>query len=169
MVDYREILRLASLKYNQRIHNVRFAIPDATIEGIEYYEDRLLDKTQILQFASSKYIEEGHHIILKGASGNGKTYLACALGNAACRKFRSERYIRMPELLDELVLARAEGAFKKAIKLYQKVDLLILDEGLIRCLNPQESYDLLEIVEARSSCGVNLLCAIRAAGLVQAD
>jgi DNA replication protein DnaC len=65
----------------------------------------------------------------------------------------------MPEQLDELVLARAEGAFKKAIKLYQKVDLLILDEGLIRCLNSQESYDLLEIVEARSSCGVTIFCA----------
>ena len=145
-------------KLNRCIRNARFAIPAATIEGIEYYEDRRLDKTQILRFVSCKYIEEGHHIILKGASGNVKTYLACALGNAACRKFRSVRYIRMPELLDELVLARAEGAFKKAVKLYQKVDLLILDEWLIRCLNPQESYDLLEIVEARSSCGVTIFC-----------
>ena len=52
-----------------------------------------------------------HHIILKGASGNGKTYLACALGHAACRKFRSVKYIRMPELLDELNAAKACGTF----------------------------------------------------------
>ncbi|NLO16565.1 MAG: ATP-binding protein [Clostridiales bacterium] len=145
-------------KLNRCIHNARFAIPAATVEGIEYYEDRRLDKAQILRFSTCKYIEEGHHIILKGASGNGKTYLACALGNAACRKFKSVRYIRMPELLDELVLARAEGVFKKVIKGYQKVDLLILDEWLIRCLNPRESYDLLEIVEARCSHGVTIFC-----------
>lgn len=137
LVDAEWNRRQAS-KLNRCIRNARFAIPAATIEGIEYYEDRRLDKAQILRFSTCKYIEDGHHIILKGASGNGKTYLACALGNAACRKFKSVRYVRMPELLDELVLARAEGAFKKAIKGYQKVDLLILDEWLIRCLNPQE-------------------------------
>ena len=89
------------------LHNAHFAAPGATIEEIEYHEDRRLDKAQILRFATCKYIDEGHHIILKGASGSGKTYLACALGNAACRKFRSVRYIRLPELLEELSLAQA--------------------------------------------------------------
>ena len=112
----------------------------------------------IERLATCEYITEHRNLFITGATGSGKTYLACALGNAACRKFRSVRYIRMPELLDELVLARAEGVFKKTVKLYQKVDLLILDEWLIRCLNPQESYDLLEIVEARSSCGVTIFC-----------
>ena len=87
--------------------------------------------------------------ILKGASGNGKTYIACALGNAACRKYKSVRYIRMPELLDELSIARANGEISKVIKNYKKVDLLILDEWLIRKLTAHESYDLLEIIEAR--------------------
>lgn len=88
-------------------------------------------------------------MILKGASGNGKTYIACALGNAACRRFRKVRYIRMPELLDELTIARSSGELKKLLTAYKKVDLLILDEWLIRPLTPQESYDLLEIAEAR--------------------
>ena len=105
-----------------------------------------------------KYLDDGHHIILKGASGNGKTYLACAIGNAACRKFKSVRYIRMPELLDELSVARSCGDFKKIVKVYQKVDLLILDEWLIRCLTPQESYDLLEIVESRCKHGSIIFC-----------
>ena len=110
-------------RYNKASH---FSAPNATIEGIEYYEDRKLDKAEILRFATCKYIEDGHHIILKGASGNGKTYLACALGHAACRKFKSVRYIRMPELLDELSVAKGCGTLKKTIKSYQKVDLLIL-------------------------------------------
>ena len=69
--------------------------------------------------------------------------------NAACRKFKTVRYIRMPELLDELSAAKANGELAKVIKAYKKVDLLIVDEWLIRCLTPNESYNLLEIIEAR--------------------
>ena len=136
-------------KLNRLIKKAAFSAPNATVEGIEYIEDRHLDKKQILRFAACNYIDEGHHIILKGASGNGKTYLACALGNAACRKFKSVRYIRTPELLDELSIAKANGELKSTIKAYAKLDLLILDEWLIRRLSYNEAYDLLEIVEAR--------------------
>lgn len=131
------------------IHNAHFAAPFAAVEEISYYEDRKLDKAQMLRFSTCKFVDEGHHIILKGASGNGKTYIACALGNAACRRFKKVRYVRMPELLDELSIARSGGELKKCLASYKKVDLLILDEWLIRPLSPQESYDLLEIVEAR--------------------
>lgn len=140
------------------IREAHFAAPSAMIEDIEYHEDRRLDKRQILRFATCKYIEDGHHIILKGASGSGKTFLACALGNAACRKYKSVRYIRLPELLEELSLAQASGELKKLIKSYRKYDLLILDEWLIRCLTPQESYNLLEIVEMRSDQGATIFC-----------
>lgn len=140
------------------IKNAHFSAANATIEGIEYYDDRKLDKAEILRFATCQYIEDGHHIILKGASGNGKTYLACALGHAACRKFKSVKYVRMPELLDELNIAKGCGTFKKTIKSYQKVDLLILDEWLIRTLADNEAYDLLEIVESRSENGSTIFC-----------
>lgn len=140
------------------IREARFATPGAVIEDIEYHADRHLDKAQILRFASCKFIEENHHIIFKGASGSGKTFLACALGNAACRKLKSVRYIRLPELLEELSLAQAAGELKKTIKTYQKYDLLILDEWLIRCLTPQESYSLLEVIEARCNKGAIIFC-----------
>ncbi len=103
----------------------------------------------MIRFATCQYINDNHHIILKGASASGKTYLACELGNAACRKYKTVRYMRMPELLDELNLAKADGSFRRVIKSYQKVDLLIIDEWLIRKLTPQETYNLLEIVESR--------------------
>ncbi len=153
-----EWARRQANKLTKYIHNAKLAIPSAVIEDIEYYEDRHLDKAQIQRLATCKYIDEGHYIIFKGASGNGKTYLACALGNAACRKFKTVRYIRMPELLDELSVARACGDFKKTVKKFQQVDLLILDEWLIRCLAPNESYDLLEIIEARCSHGATIFC-----------
>lgn len=140
------------------IREARFATPGAVIEDVEYHEDRHLDKAQILRFASCTFIEENHHIIFKGASGSGKTFLACALGNAACRRLKSVRYIRLPELLEELALAQAAGELKKTIKTYQKYDLLILDEWLIRCLTPQESYSLLEVIEARCNKGAMIFC-----------
>ena len=122
-------------KINRLSNAAHFAQPGATMEGIEYFEDRKLDKSLLLRLSTCKYIESGHHIILKGASGNGKTYLACALGNAACRSLKTVRYISMPELL----------------RVYKKVDLLIIDEWLIRRLTAEESYNLLEIMESR--CG----------------
>ena len=114
------------------IRDAHFAEPGAVVEDIEYHEDRHLDKAQILRFSACDFISKGHHIIFKGASGNGKTFLACALGNAACRKLKSVRYIRLPELLEELALAQAAGEFSKTLKVYRKYDLLILDEWLIR-------------------------------------
>ena len=145
-------------KYQRCLHNARLSIPNATVEGIEYYEDRKLSKKDFTLLSTCKYIEDEHHIILKGASGNGKTYLACALGEAACRKHLSVRYIRMPELLDELCYAKANNEFKKVVKAYQKVDLLILDEWLIRCLTSEESYNLFEIIEARTKHGSTIFC-----------
>ena len=157
MVDA-EYSRRQANKLQRYIKSAHFSAPGAAIEGIEYYEDRKLDKAQLLRLATCSYIDEGHHIILKGASGNGKTFISNALGNAACRKFKSVRYIRMPELLDELNVAKGCGALKKTIAAYRKVDLLILDEWLIRRLSPQESYDLLEIVEARTDRGSIIFC-----------
>ena len=97
-------------------------------------------------------INEGHHIILKGATGLGKTYIACALGNAACRKYKTVRYIRMPELLDELALSKSDGTFRKVINAYCKAELLIIVEWLIRKLSTQERYDILEIIESMILC-----------------
>lgn len=81
--------------------------PPQRWEGIEYYEDRRLDKSQMLRLSTCKYVDEGHHVILEGASGNAKLISPAALGNAACRRFKKVAYIRMPELLDEITIARA--------------------------------------------------------------
>jgi len=84
-----------------------------------------------------------------GASGAGKTFVGCALGNAACRQLFTTKYIRLPELLTDLAVARGEGTFKKVIAQYKKVSLLIIDEWLLVPLTITESRDLLEITEAR--------------------
>lgn len=136
-------------KVQRLIHEAHFSLPNAAMEEIEYLPDRQLDRTELVRYSTGKFIEDGRHIILKGATGSGKTYIACALGICACRRFKHVRYIRLPELLDELSLAKASGDFKKAIKQYKKADLVILDEWLLRSLSMDEAYDLLEVVEAR--------------------
>lgn len=150
--------RRQSNKYTRCLHNARFAITNATVEDIEYYEDRKLNKKQMLQFSSCQYIKSGHHIVFKGVSCNGKTYLACALGEAACRKLYSVRYIRMPELLEKLMIAKEHLELKKAMKAYEKVDLLIIDEWLIRTLIPDETYIVLELIETRTKHGSTIFC-----------
>ena len=122
----------------------------AQMEDIEYFPDRKLDKAQMKQLATCSFVDHGHHIILHGDSGNGKTFIGCALGNAACRRFKRVRYIRMQELLEILALARLEGNYRKVVNSYKKLDLLILDEFLIRKLTEEQASDLLEIVEIRS-------------------
>jgi DNA replication protein DnaC len=133
------------------IHNADFPISGACMEDVEYLSDRNLDKDLLQQLTLCSYITEKHNIIILGATGAGKTYLSCALGMAACRSFHSVKYIRLPELLDDLTVARGEGVFPKMIQVYKKVDLLILDEWLLTPLSESESRDLLEVVESRCS------------------
>ena len=136
--------RLAKL-----IRTADFQQSDACIENIEYHSDRKLDKVQIARLAFCSYIQEKRNIIILGASGAGKTYLSCAFGISACRNFFTVKYIRLPELLNELAVARGEGIYKKVMSQYKKVRLLILDEWLLVPLSDTEARDLLEIVEAR--------------------
>jgi DNA replication protein DnaC len=131
------------------IYRADFPISGACVEDIEYRADRKLNREQILRFATCAYITEKHNIIILGATGAGKTYLSCALGIAACRHFYSAKYIRLPDILNELSVARGEGIFQKVMQGYKKIDLLILDEWLLTPLTDSESRDLLEIVEAR--------------------
>ena len=131
------------------IHSARFPVSGACVEDIEYRADRKLDREQIIQLASCNYINEKHNVIILGATGAGKTYISCALGMAACRNFYSVKFIRLPDLLEELSVARGEGIFQKVMQNYKKIDLLILDEWLLSPLTDLESRDLLEIVETR--------------------
>ena len=131
------------------IRNAGLSDSSACIENIEYTADRKLDKTQISTLSTCNYIREKHNIIILGAAGAGKSYLGCAFGIAACRNFCGVKYIRLPELLNDLVVARGEGTFKRVIKEYKRIGLLILDEWLLVTLTSLEARDLLEVVEAR--------------------
>ena len=141
------------------IKSAAFAEPNACVEDIEYHADRNLDKTQIARLACCDYITEHHNVMLLGATGSGKTYLACALGMAAVRNFLAVKYVRLPELLTELAIARSNGTYRKVIQQYKKPKLLILDEWLLYPLKETEARDLLEIAEARYKKASTIFCS----------
>ena len=95
------------------------------MEDIEYLPDRKLDKSQILRLTSCAYIQEAHNVILLGATGAGKTYLACALGMATNRNFYNTKYIRLPNLLVEIAMAWGDGTYREYMKKLKKTKLLI--------------------------------------------
>ena len=141
------------------IRKADYTFPNACLEDIEYRDDRKLDRPLITRLGTCNYVDECHNIIILGATGSGKTYLANAFGITASRNFYSVRYARLPELLAELALARAEGTYRKAIKQYKQVKLLILDEWLLYPLKDAEARDLLEITEARYKKASTIFCS----------
>ena len=126
---------------------------------LEYLPDRNLDRNQLLRLSTCTYIEEKHNLILLGATGAGKSYIVCALGVSACRNFYKVRYIRLPDLFNELAVAWGECVFSKAISAYKNVPLLILDEWLLVKLSNTEARDLLELVEARHQNCSTIYCS----------
>ena len=132
------------------IRQATFSDPRACLENVEYLPDRGLKQEELLRLGTCNYIQEHHNIILLGATGSGKTYLACALGMAAVRRFFAVKYIRLPDLLlIEFQIARGNGTIRKLMAQYKKYALLIIDEWLLYPLKETEARDLLEIMESR--------------------
>jgi DNA replication protein DnaC len=121
----------------------------ATIEDLDLSAARGLDRAFILELAQGEWI--GHHlnILVLGPTGAGKSYLACALGEAACRQGLSVRYHRTSRLLHKIMLSHADGSFPKLLNTLARVPLLILDDWLRDTLTASQSRDLLEIVDDR--------------------
>ena len=141
------------------IKSADYVFPGACLEDIEYHSDRQLDKALITRLGTCNYIDEKHNVIILGATGNGKTYVANALGMTASRNFYTVRYIRLPDLLGELAIARADGTYRKVIKQYKQAKLLILDEWLLYPLKESEARDLLEIAESRHKKASTIFCS----------
>jgi DNA replication protein DnaC len=121
----------------------------ACIEDIDYQHPRGLEKAKTVNLSSCQWIRQKQNLHLTGLTGTGKSWLACAFGNQACRKGLSVRYERVPRLLENLRIAHADGSFNKKLFQLAKTDLLILDDFGIKPLGKGEKHDLLEIIEDR--------------------
>jgi len=141
------------------MRSARFDQPQAHIADINYIAQRKLDRGLIARLAACTYIEEKHNVIIMGATGSGKSYIGCALGMEACKRFYSVRYVRLPDLLTDLAIARGEGTIKKLLYQYLRVNLLILDEWMLVSLKESEARDLLEIIHSRHKKASTIFCS----------
>jgi DNA replication protein DnaC len=143
----RRLLSHAKLKIN------------ACIEDIDFRAPRGLKKSMILQLAACEWVRHAHNVIITGPTGAGKTYLACALANRACRMGSSAFYIRIPKLFQDLAMAKADGSYPKIMKKLTKSKVLVLDDLGLTPMSAQERRDLLEVVEDRHGLSSTIVAA----------
>ena len=130
-------LRQARLKHN------------ACVEDIDLRAPRGLDKALMRQLATCRWVHEGLNLIINGATGVGKTWIACALAQKACREGYSALYLRLPRLFEDLGLAHGDGRFSKLMAGFAKTDLIILDDWGLAKFTAEQRRDLLELLDDR--------------------
>jgi DNA replication protein DnaC len=122
----------------------------ASIEAIDFRTPRGLERSQILSLAESHWVGSHHSVAIVGATGLGKTFIACALAQAAIRRGHSALYLRAPRLHDDIALARADGRLPRLLASWARIDVLLLDDFVLRPLAPDQAADVLEVIEDRA-------------------
>lgn len=131
------------------LKDAELRIPNACIEDVDASAQRGIDKALLRQLASCAWIDQNLNTLITGATGTGKSYLACALGQTACRRGLRVLYRRMPRLLDELALAKADGSYAKTLRKLARAQLLIVDDFGLGHPTDVQRHDLLEVFEDR--------------------
>jgi len=144
-----EALARDNTRLAKNLRDAKLRIANACIEGIEFSRERQLDKPDVRQLATCRWVSEHQTVLVTGATGTGKSYFGCALAHEACRKGFRALYRRVPRLFDELRLARADGTYSRLLARIAKIDVLVLDDFAISPLTDESRRDLLEILEDR--------------------
>ena len=144
----REKTDRANRRFQRLLGHARLHL-DATIEDLNFRTSRGLDRSLVLRLASCDWITSGQSILIIGATGSGKSFLACALAHQACRHGLSARYFHLGRLLDEVRLARGDGSRPRLLQRLARTQLLILDDWGLVPLDDIARHDLLEILDDR--------------------
>ena len=148
-----------SNRLKRLIKGAGFDQPDAHIAAIDYHSGRKLNKDLIQRLAKCDYISEYRNIFITGATGSGKTYMACAFGLEACKHFYKTKYVRLPDLLIDLEMARSDGTFLKVLSKYTNPTLLIIDEWLLLKVNETDQKNIFELLQRRRKKSSTIFCS----------
>jgi DNA replication protein DnaC len=145
----REVLHRENRRFTRLWKHTQPKERQAVIEDIDYRSRRGLDRSQLASLATCEWMRAGQALLIHGATGSGKTYLACALAHQACRAGLSAWYVRAPRLFEELTLCHADGSFRKRLSAIAKIQLLVIDDFAIAPIGARERSDLLELLDDR--------------------
>jgi len=123
---------------------------NAVVEDIDFRARRGLERPVVLGLAEGAWVTAHHNIAVVGPTGVGKTFLACALANAAIRRGHSALYLRASRMLDELAIARVDGRLARLMSAWARIDVLLIDDFLLRPLSADQAADTLEVIEDRA-------------------
>ena len=141
---YRENKRLT-----RALQEAKLKLGQACVEDIDYPVKRQLNRAVVRQLATCRWVREHQQVLISGATGTGKTYVACALAHQACRNGHRAVYRRAPRLYHELKLARADGTYPRLLARLARIEVLLIDDFAISPMDDQEKQDLLEVLEDR--------------------
>jgi DNA replication protein DnaC len=148
LVD-REVTHRDNRRLTNLLRGAKLRYASACPEEIDFRTPRGLSKDVILSLMQNGWVKGKQNVIITGPTGSGKTFIACALVNSACRSGHSARYIRLPRLLQELHIARADGSYGKLLSRLAKYAILIIDDWGLAKLVDRERRDILEVLEDR--------------------
>jgi DNA replication protein DnaC len=146
----REVYTRSDRKHQRLLQRAQLKYPTATIEDASFEGVRGIDRTALMSLALSNWIERGETVTFAGATGLGKTWLACALAQYACRQGHSALYLRVPRLAEELRILHGAGSFRRWLLQLAKTDVLVLDDWGTGSIDAATRADLLEIIDDRT-------------------
>lgn len=152
-----EVTERENRKQTRLLRFAKLRQPSASVEDIDYRHPRGLERSRMASLVTCDFVRARQNLHLTGPTGTGKSWLACAFGQQACRQGLSVRYERIPRLLENLHLARGDGSLGKKLQQLARIELLILDDFGLKPLAQSEKHDLLEIIEDRHGLRSTLL------------
>jgi DNA replication protein DnaC len=144
-----EWLARENARLRRALKEAKLRMSTACVEDIDYSAKRELDKALIRQLGSCRWVAEHQNVIISGKTGTGKTYIACALAQQACRKGYRAVYRRAPRLFQELALSRADGTYARLLSRFARTDVVVIDDWGLSPLTAEQRNDILEILEDR--------------------
>ena len=144
-----EWLHRENKRIGTALREAKLRLTSACVEDIDYPAHRELDRAQVRQLATCRWVVEHQNVLITGATGTGKTYVACAFAQQACRKGHRAIYRRAARLFSELVLARADGTYARLLAKIARADVLVIDDFAMTPITDNERRDLFEVLDDR--------------------
>jgi len=152
-----EHLHRRHLKQTRMLSQAKLKISAACLEDIDYRHPRGLVKNKVFQLQNLEWLEQHHNLLISGPTGVGKTYLACAFGQWACRHGYSTLYFRCSRLFGDLLAAKGEGTYLNHLKKLGRAKLLIIDDFGLNAMNDTDRKDFMEVIEERYMTGATII------------